>query len=194
MRRSGSRVKLKPEALRPPSEGLFLIATTFGVVSKRWEYRVGRVAEVTRSTAVLEFKDKHGAWQERYSLRSGIRLEDIGRQEGWRISVKELSPEKSAQQATQCAAEAVCKRQHLAKVHEEEVPLESGSVLVVTVYAFRGCTDPREFFMKATLRTEVVEDLSGTAERRSYVRRYHEEPGVVSFAKLIELMYEFGHK
>ena len=74
----------------PESEQTDVIANGFGTL--QGQYQVGRAVGKTKRVIYVQFKDEDGRYTESYDAISGIRTQDLGDDDGWRISLSDLEP------------------------------------------------------------------------------------------------------
>lgn len=150
--------------LRKP--GVYVVASSFG--TKDGNYRVGRVSEYRKHLVEVVFKDEEGqdfSW--RFSLRSGIRTQDIGASSGWRIILDDLREFKAPAKVHKPKTRA-------RKLHEEIVDLKGGQECAVWQVFQDGETG--RLYFKAFRRNKETGK---------------EKPYTAPMEKILEIMYQF---
>lgn len=148
-------------------KGVYVIATSFG--GKHADFRVGKVTEYRKGTVEVLFHDaeikEDFAW--RFSLRSGLRTQDIGSSSGWRINLDDLNDWKPA-------ATVHKPKTRTRKLHEEAVELANGEEVVIW-QVFKDETTGRLYFKSFRRNKETGK----------------ERPYAAPIEKVLEVLHQF---
>lgn len=180
------RVVLISQAGRLSSGQTFVVVQGYGVVKdKKW--RIGRLLRRSKHTFDIELKDEVTGelyvW--RFSAHSGRRTVDVGCEDGWIVSLKELASADISEPPV------TAKRgSGLVKVHEEVVKVSEHETTTYQMWMYKDKKGEKVFYMKAFRTVVVSEDrnrygnLVGTVKVR-------EHSAIIPINKVQEILYQF---
>ena len=137
--------------------------------------KVGIVKKLGPCVAVIQLEDEEGRYEERYSLHSGIRVEDIGCPDGWSLSLKDLHATTRSVRATPLGTSRIM------SVYEEDIPLSDHETLQWRMYRD---SKTRDLYVKVSrLKAELGADGEPIKSK--------EYPGLVPLTTLKGLIERF---
>lgn len=149
-------------------KGVYVIASSYG--NKHGDFRVGQVVGYGKNLVEVVFKDNEAEGQEfswRFSLRSGVRTQDIGSSTGWRIDLGDLDDWRPP-------AIVHKPKTRTRKLHEEAVELSNGEEVVIW-QVFRDETNGRLYFKSFRRNKETGK----------------ERPYAAPIEKVLEILHQF---
>lgn len=170
--------RLKREQLHSLKYRTVLLISGFGGVALR--SRTGLLIKVTKTTIVLKCKEGGESYLEVFSKRSGIRLKDIGNQDGWCIKVSEALN-------TRMIIDAEPVKSSVMKVHEGTKVITNNESVIVQVWKQTLSGGIENFYLKSFRRVLKVTDNT-KGEKVVITKEY---PAMVPFDKLLEVFHEF---
>lgn len=134
--------------------------------------KIGYLVKRNPYTCVVALRDDSGAYEERFSLVSGVRTRDIGSPDGWALSLEDLK--------TSNVPALPVKGQQTRKVFERTVPLCEREVVVWQVFRTSRTND---VYVKAYRRKESVKETGETVTR--------DYPALMPLFRLKELIQQY---